>query len=471
MTAPIQSILARKKAVAIGVVAAAVVGLGVANLGGNSQPDYRLRAMFTDASPLIVGNEVKLDGVKVGKVSKIKLVDGKAEVDMDLDKDALPLHTDARLLVRPVTLLGERYVEVQRGTASAPVLPEGRVLPVTQTGQSVGLDQVLNTLDDPTGTSLAALVTMLGEGADGNGANIAAAIKALGPAMRDTTRLAKILDDQNALLTSTLDSVGGVAAALADDHGRTLDTLVSSADQLLGTTSTNEAALRQLLAQLPQTLSTARATLAELAGTAHAAVPTLKSIRPVTDNLSAISTELDNFASATDPALASAGPVLEKARVLLDKARPVVAALEPAGPAVRSVAKSAQPLVRDVTPRLEDVMNFLKNWALVTNGFDGLSHYFRVEVALSPQTVTAAVPGLGTNLQNLGIGGTPPPPGQEPTNGILHDLHPKLPPLGGLINGVLGILSPKKTADGGVTGLTKTQEQGGLLSLLGLGGK
>jgi phospholipid/cholesterol/gamma-HCH transport system substrate-binding protein len=336
------------------------------------------------------------------------------------------------------------------------------MLPTAQTAQSTDLDQVLSTIDDPTGQSLAALVTMLGQGADGNGANIAAAIKALGPAMSDTNKLAAILKQQNILLTGTLDGIEPVAAALASNKGKTLDALTEIATKLLETTATNSVALQQTLAQLPSTLSTARATLAALVGTAAATTPTLRAIRPVTDNLQQISQELLQFADAADPALASAAPVLKKARTLLAQAAPVISALKSAGPAVVSAAHSLRPIVGDLADNISNVLNFIKYWALATNGYDGLSHYFRGMLVVTPLSVTGLVPGA----TNLGVGGNPSvkPSAPAPPKALL-------PGLPGLLPGVLGgLLSPKPTSGGGVTGMTPAQEQGGLLALLGLGG-
>jgi phospholipid/cholesterol/gamma-HCH transport system substrate-binding protein len=335
------------------------------------------------------------------------------------------------------------------------------VLPVTRTSQSTDLDQVLNTLDDPTGTGLAALITTLGEGADGNGKNLAAAIKALAPAMTDTTKLANVLDEQNSLLSSTLDSLEPVAASLADDHGRTLSAVVTSADRLLATTSANQQALQQVLADLPQTLTTARATLAALADTAGSTTPTLQAIRPITDNLSQITDELHQFAAAADPALASAGPVLKKAQQLLADAQPVVAQLRAAGPAALADARSAQPLVSDLSANIDNVLNFLKFWALSTNGYDGLSHYFRGVVVVTPAIATGSLPTVGTT----------PPAGTGSTKTKAAPHTPVLTAPTTLLNGILGgLLSPQTSNDGGVTGLTPNQEQGGLLALLGLGG-
>ncbi|WP_250283927.1 MlaD family protein [Frankia sp. CiP1_Cm_nod2] len=449
--------------------AATTTGL-VAN---GSPSSWVVHARFNDASPLLTGNEVKLKGVKVGRIAGMRVdPDGHADVTMELDPAAMPLHTDARLTVRPLSLLGERFLELDQGSPAAPALPRGGVIPATQTGRNTDLDEVLNTIDEPTGESLAALVTVLGEGLQGNGGNIDDAVRALAPAMRDTGSLAKVLDEQNTLLNNLVDNVEPVADALARDGGRTLDDLVGSTQRLLGTTAARQQVLERTLAELPDTLASARATLAELTSTATAAVPTLQAIRPTTDNLTRISAELDRFAATADPALASLDPVLAKAQSLLDEARPVVSTLRPSGPDTVAAASSLKPLVGELSDNIVNVFNFIKYWALATNGSDGLSHYFRGMVVVTPDILTGLVPGLGSNL---GVGGSPLPLTKNPSGQPLDPAvtGPQQPgggPAGGTggVTGILsGLLAPAPTADGGVTGLNQQQESGMLGFLLG----
>lgn len=465
----------KARVVAVAMVTIGSLATGAIGMAASENPSTSIvTAKFTDASPLLVGNDVKLQGVKVGTISSMTVdADGHADVGMDLDAAAMPLHTDATAFVRPVSLLGERYVELNRGSDTAPELRRGAPIPVTQTGQNADLDQVLNTVDGPTGESLAALVTVLGEGMQGNGANVRDTVKALLPAMNDTGALADVLNQQNGLLNSLVDKLEPVATALADDKGRTLDGLVASTQQILSTTAANQQSLDGALAELPATLQSARDTLAQLTGTASSTVPTLQAIRPVTDNLSQVSEELKQFASAANPALAGANPVLQKAQSLLDQARPVVSTLRESGPDTRALASSLKPIAGELTDNINSVFEFIKGWALTTNGSDGLSHYFRAMVLVTPDMVTGAVPGLGSNL---GIGGSPAPLVKNPSGGPVDPMAPQqsgggpgVP--GGLLGGagqLLGtLLSPATSSDGGVTGLTQHQETGALGFLLG----
>jgi phospholipid/cholesterol/gamma-HCH transport system substrate-binding protein len=454
--------LSRRQGIAIALIGVVGIVTAVAiTVVGQPSADRVVVAEFADASPLLVGNDVQVDGVKVGSVTGMSVVNGHADVSFTVSPKALPLHTDAQVEIRPVSLLGERYLALNPGTPSAPVLRAGQVIPLSHTGQNTDLYQVLNVFNQPTGDALAALVTVLGQGLQGNGANMAATIKALAPAMTDTDGLVRILDQQNSTLNSLVDNVEPVAQALAHDNGQTMNALVESTDRLLGTTAAHQQALEAVLTQLPSTLTSAQQTLADLAGTANAAVPTLAGVRPTVDNLNAISQEIDQFSTAANPALAHAQPVLVKAQALLDAARPVAGQLLQAGPPLQSDAGSLAPLVTKLSGNINNVMNFIRGWALSTNGSDGLSHYFRALVIVTPKMLTGLLPGGGPNL-------SAGPAASAPSASA-----PKPPVSGGPLSGILptsplsGILPASPGPGGGVTGLTPQQEGGALQFLLG----
>lgn len=432
---------------------AAAAGFAISN---GATGAMNVVARFASAAPLVNGNQVKLDGVVVGEVVDMHVRDGHADVLLRLDPEAQPVHRDARFTIRPVSLLGERYVDLERGSPTAPPLDPNQPVPVSQTGTNVDLDEMLNILDEPTGEGLAFLVTTLGEGLRGNGKNADAAIKALAPALKDTKRFTSVLKDQNGLLNALVERVQPVAKAVAADDGKALDRLVGAADRLLAATSAQQRSLDATLARLPKALRTARTTLDQLAGTAKQATPTLREMRPVTEELTAISGELMRFSDALDPALATAEPVLRRAEQLLDAAAPVSEDLRAAGPGLKKSLRAARPIVEELTANRDKVFDFVRYWALATNGRDGLSHYLRVNAIVNPDTLTGALPG-----------GTPKAAKQDAGKS-----KPALPQLPGL-PGVSGLL-PKPEPDDGdktrdPTGLTPEQESGLMGFLIGGG--
>jgi len=449
----------------IAVFGATAAGWAGQSASRSADSGLLVRAEFADASPLLVGNDVKANGVPVGEVASLAAEGNHAVVTLLLNPAALPMHEDARFTIRPVSLLGERFVELNQGTPTAPPLPTGATVPLTQTATNTDLDQVLDTFDDPTGAGLAALVTTLGDGVQGNGANTAATLRALSPALTDTDAFVGVLRDQNALLNRLVDRMEPVLSALAADQGGRLDRLMGSANTLLTATAAQQRQLEATLAELPGALASATTALDQVSATARQTTPDLRSLRPLTGQLRDISSELYDFTDALDPALSSAQPVLRRGKELFDEARPVAAELRRAGPDLSDTAASARPLVGELSDNLDNVYNFLRFWAQTANGHDGLSNYFRGFVVVNPQSATGLLPPALARAVPLPGATEQPPPGPAAL----------LTP-----GGLLGAHQPGRSHDstaadpddhgpsaGGATGLDPQQEKGMAGFLLG----
>jgi len=450
----------------------------LAGCGGSGTP---VTARFVSVAPLVEGNQVKIDGVVVGTIDAMRVRNGLAEVTMDLDPEAMPLHSDATFTVRPASLLGERYIDLDRGSASAPMMDTSRVVPISQTGTNVGLDDMLNTMDDPAGEGLAMLVETLGEGVNGNAKNVDKTITSLAPRMKEIQALTAVLKNHNELLGSLVEDAQPIVGALADQDGQTLDNLVGASDAVLGVTSDNQKDLAKTLEKLPGTLKVGRKTLAALSDTAEEAGPTLDELEPFTEDLPEISEEMNDFADALDPALATSQPVLDRAEELLRQARRPANDLRIAGPELAKTVGGTRTLVHGLTVNREKVYTFIRNWALNLNGSDAISHYWRIVITIHPdswtyitsmlglpelpsilpedakQAAASATHAAGTS-ENQTKSDLP-----EVVNGVTK-------PLTGLTGKLLGggsLLSGKKSSDGGSTGLSKKQESGLLGFLFG----
>ena len=102
-------------------------------------PKYRIRTFLPEVSGLANGASVKLDGVEIGNVEAVKLVPRVAgkpvdknrnvEVDMRIDRRFQnEVLTDSVASLVTEGLLGNRYVEIQRGLTGTP-LKENQEIP------------------------------------------------------------------------------------------------------------------------------------------------------------------------------------------------------------------------------------------------------------------------------------------------------------------------------------------------------
>ena len=90
-----------------------------------------LRAELDDSQGLKVGAPVRMSGVDVGNVKRIAIdaQRGKVSLDFTVAREVRSLlHQDAAVVVRPMGLLGDKYLEILPGSARQPLLPIGSVL-------------------------------------------------------------------------------------------------------------------------------------------------------------------------------------------------------------------------------------------------------------------------------------------------------------------------------------------------------
>lgn len=89
--------------------------------------ETRLVAHFDSIAELKEGNPVKMEGVPVGKVTGVKIKDGRIAVIMDVEKDT-PVKKDSVASIRLTSLLGTSYVNLTFGSESSAAAGEGDVL-------------------------------------------------------------------------------------------------------------------------------------------------------------------------------------------------------------------------------------------------------------------------------------------------------------------------------------------------------
>lgn len=87
----------------------------------------KVTVQFKDVGGLDEKTAVRVAGVRVGRVTKIHLVEGKALVEIELDRD-VALRQGASASIESLGLLGEKYVELVPGPFGAPPLPDNSVI-------------------------------------------------------------------------------------------------------------------------------------------------------------------------------------------------------------------------------------------------------------------------------------------------------------------------------------------------------
>jgi phospholipid/cholesterol/gamma-HCH transport system substrate-binding protein len=192
-----------------------------ANSGLPFVPTYDLKAEFADAANLVVGNDVRIGGQRVGAVSEITPVpsDGDspptAEVEVKLEKQVDPLPVDSTMIIRPRSALGLKYIEItpgksEEGFSAGDTIPDSQAKP-----KPVEIDDVFNTFDVKARRGSQRTLDGFGNALAGRGDDINEAIVDLRPLLIFLQPVAVNLSDPDTQLARFFQSLERAAAEVA----------------------------------------------------------------------------------------------------------------------------------------------------------------------------------------------------------------------------------------------------------------
>lgn len=220
-----------------------VAGLVLLELAGGLdffRQGVEIRARFNSVNELQVGAPVKLAGVQIGDVRRIGIEDNKVSVAMRIRAGA-GVRTDSRASVRFAGLMGQNYVALTFGSASAPEVTSGTEIEVSPVPD---VSEILAKLDAAAG-SVGNITNIFG---GDNFQNL------LGP-------FTDFLKDNSPRLTAILGNIQVISKQIADGKG-TVGMLVND-DQLYTTALQTITNMNQVATDI-QVLSTdAKAAVAE----------------------------------------------------------------------------------------------------------------------------------------------------------------------------------------------------------------
>src|SRR5690242_6822340 len=101
----------------------------IGNISFAASKQYK--AVFSDATGVTKGDDIRVAGVKVGNVEDIKVVDRtRALVTFKVDKDQ-ELTDSTRATIRYRNLVGQRYIALTQGVGGPARLADGATIPMT----------------------------------------------------------------------------------------------------------------------------------------------------------------------------------------------------------------------------------------------------------------------------------------------------------------------------------------------------
>lgn len=274
------------------VTGLATVLIGQQIVAGSFTGRYTLTATFDDVTGLLEGDQVKVAGAPVGRVESVRVVRGRAEVELAVD-NGVRLPEDSTAAIRWRNMIGQRMIYLEPGTSPRKLDDGGTV---KRTRSVVDLGEIVNSLGPLTRSldpnQLNQVLNAFAQTLDGNTDNVNAMIRYLelmldtfaqrkeairsltedyrtvsgAVAKRDQqiarsldnlTELTEVFADNRRLLDSALVEISGVTTdldAILGGNERQLGRLVDNLNKVSGTVRMNLDELEKMVQRLPLAL-------------------------------------------------------------------------------------------------------------------------------------------------------------------------------------------------------------------------
>ncbi len=377
------------------------------NVGGVTPlapKQYRVHALFTEASQLQANADVRISGVNIGKVISVRPRGLRSDAILSIDARYAPLPSDVRAILRQKTLLGETFVALSPGNRDRPPLREGATIPIDQIAPTQPLDRVLGMLDAPTRARIVSLMTNSAAALDGREEDLNAAAGNFANGSRELAELTRILDGERPEIERLLRDGGAVLRTVSSER-EAVRAVVRSGRRALGATARRNRELTATVRLAPALLRELRLASAALERTTVTAAPAVKRLRRVAPLLEPALVSVRDVSPQVRRLLAEMGELTPVARralpavsALLRAFSPLTSALAPAAAQIAPVVSYVGTFDRELVATMANVVSTTDATSPASDGRQ--TPYLRTLTAQGVETVVGYANRLGANRHN-----------------------------------------------------------------------
>ena len=293
------------------VIAVLGVVLVLVRAGGEN---YTVKLRFQNASQLVKGAPVQVSGKPVGSVEDIELTDdGQADVTVSIKDDWAPLRQGTQATVRLYSLSGiaNRYIDLRMGPGDAKDIPDGGMIPSTQTTTAVDLDEIFNVFDKRTRTALSNFIRGSATQYAGEGEAANRGWLYLNPALATSARLFEELNSDTDLLQRFIVASSDLVTDLADRQ-TDLAGLVDNLANTTGALANQRTALADAIRRFPDFMRRSNTTFVNLRALLDDLDPLVAESKPVAKKLIPFLADLRGFAGDARPTVRDLSNIVKR---------------------------------------------------------------------------------------------------------------------------------------------------------------
>ena len=305
---------------------------------------HTYEAEFSNGSGLKAGQFVRAGGVEVGKVKAVKLLEGGQRVVATLNVDkSLPLYQSTGAQIRYANLIGERYVNLDRGTGDGmdKVLPAGGLI-LARTQPALDLDALIGgfkplfkALDPEKVNNIATSLVTVFQGQGGTVANI----------LSQTAALTSTIADRDQAIGEVINNLN-IVLGTVNKHQREFDSTVSNLEILVTGLKNRADPLAGAIADISNGSTTLAGLLAEDRPLLQQSIGKLETIQqPLADDPAKLEKLLSEYPTAINLIGRAGGVYGDFFNFYLCDLTLTLNGLQPGGP-VRKVRITKQPTGR-----------------------------------------------------------------------------------------------------------------------------
>ncbi len=394
------------------VIVPAVIVFGAGADGDGNDGEYKVRAIFDNASFLIQGQDVKIAGAKVGVVDDLEVTaDHKAAIVLDIQREGFKdFRSDAHCEIRLQSVIGEKLIECtpteprEEGEALPPPLEKiedgpgaGQyLLPVESTTTPVDADLINSIQRRPYRERLSILLNEFGTGLAGRAEDLRELIRRGNPALKEFDDFLRILAGQNRMLKTLTEDADEIFREFAANKESVADFFVQSRVAAQATAANREDFERNW-ERFPPFLRQLRPFMDRFAGLSDAMAPVVSDLRASGPDISRLLKALGPFSTNSTAALKSLGDTADVGRPALVGALPLAKRLSTLTAEARPVIKNLRLLLTDLQEHkgIERFLDLLFYQTMSFNGFDEVGHYLRNNLIVTICSGYALTPTIG----------------------------------------------------------------------------